>query len=470
MVATNAPIPPADQRIVLNGVDYETGGYLTPPVTPEELLGLARDDRDKTSREEQEYVKALDQKKSQPNLGFDANLEDLSEARWGVVFAEDEDDSVKQAVESLIQHRADQLGFQPPVLEYTPDITYVDFLAKNDVAAGIGEVEKVPYYLLIIGSPDKIPFRFQYELGSEYAVGRLDFLDAGGYRTYIEQLIDYETSQQVPTKKEAVFWGTANEEDSATALSSSLLVQPLHDGLDAKPGFAKQLFLGQEATKANLAATLARQQPPSLLFTASHGLGFRTADARQRKLQGALVTQEWEKDTPITPQAMFCSSDLGQTSNVRGLVHFAFACYGAGTPKQDDYSHGQSAVAPIIADFPFVADLPRTELSRGALAFIGHIERAWGYSFINAEDKPMIKGFERAVRRLLKGTPVGHALRDQHDRAVQLSHALLEDLNDMDFGKTLAPLVIAEKWKERNDARAYAVIGDPAARLRVEAM
>jgi hypothetical protein len=159
-----------------------------------------------------------------------------------------------------------------------------------------------------------------------------------------------------------------------------------------------------------------------------------------------------------------------QGGKVRGLVHFAFACYGAGTPKQDDFAHGRSSVAPIIAENPFVADLPRQELLGGAIAFIGHIERAWGYSFINAADRPMLTGFRRALKYLLRGYPVGYALRDQHDHAIQLSNSLLEELNEMDYGKKTDPLVIAERWKERNDARAYAVIGDPAARLRVKDM
>ncbi len=35
-------------------------------------------------------------------------------------------------------------------------------------------------------------------------------------------------------------------------------------------------------------------------------------------------------------------------------------------------------------------------------------------------------------------------------------------------GSKIPALEIANKWKERNDARAYALVGDPAASLRVE--
>jgi hypothetical protein len=459
----------SDDRIFLNGVDALTGGYLTPPVTVEELVALAQEDRRGTSEDEQKITEALRQRIEQgPTLGFDAeHLDDPAEARWGVIFAAGEDNNIKQALEPLIRHRADQLKIEPKVFEYRPGWTVTDFLVKNGVARGLGEVDKVPYYLLIVGDPEKVPFRFQYELDGEYATGRMCFDGPEGYAAYVEHLIDYETSEAVPNAREAFFWATANEGDRATDLSDRLLAQELFDRLSPKLGFAKQHFRGEEATKANLQAQFTRTKPPALLFTASHGLGYGRTDPLQRTLQGALVTQEWIPGDSITDEQLFGGPHLAKlgNANVRGLIHFAFACFGAGTPTQDDFSHGKSKVAPIIADKPFVANFPMELLKRGALAFIGHVERAWGYSFIGPTGTPQLTGFERAIDRLLKGLPVGHALRDMHDRGIQLGATLLEDLNDMDFGKIIPPVVIAEKWKERNDARAHILIGDPAARI-----
>ena len=179
-------------------------------------------------------------------------------------------------------------------------------------------------------------------MGAEYAVGRLSFETPEGYRNYVERLIDYETSQSVPTAKQALFWGTANENDQSTALSSKLLVKPLHDWLDGKFEVQTELYVAEAAKKQVLSEAFSPAQPPSLLFTASHGLGFQTPDADQPKLQGALVTQEWIPDTAVTDDNRFSSADISNNLNLRGLVHFAFACFSAGTSKEDDFSYGKS--------------------------------------------------------------------------------------------------------------------------------
>src|SRR5258708_2094613 len=245
----------ANERIFLNGVDALSGAYLTAPVTPEELLDLARAEFRQTSSAEQQFTKTLSYKRSQPHLGFDVHsLDDLSEARWGVVFATDEDERVKRALQPLIKHRADQLGFAPTIFEYKSGWTSVEFLANNGVGRGLGEVEKVPYYLLIVGDPTKIPFRLQYELDAEYATGRLCFDASDGYAAYIECLIDYETTSVVPSSREAMFWATANDGDRSTLLSSQLLVRPLFDRLNMARGFNRQLSLGPDTPKPSFAS------------------------------------------------------------------------------------------------------------------------------------------------------------------------------------------------------------------------
>jgi len=330
-----------------------------------------------------------------------------------------------------------------------------------------------------LGGPELIPFRFQYELATEYAVGRIAFKTSEEYRTYIDQLIKYETSASVPTERKIAFWSPANIEDQATSLSARFLVNPLYDDLDQQIDLKKELFIsnkpGWEASKNNLAGLLTRDKAPALLFTASHGLGHQLIDSEEKmRLQGALVTQDWEKGKPVTSDSLFSGEDLTKGANLQGMVHFAFACFGAGTPAQDDYEKETTSTSlrPFTSMYPFVSHLASQELVLGALAFIGHVDRTWAFSFIG-ERQLHLEGFERAIRNMLLGNrawPIGHCLRDLFDKALHLSKSLLEDFHDMKFGRTFPPQAIVNKWVERNDARAYTLIGDPAVRLRVNDM
>jgi hypothetical protein len=73
---------------------------------------------------------------------------------------------------------------------------------------------------------------------------------------------------------------------------------------------------------------------------------------------------------------------LGDSPALRGMLAFFFACYGAGTPRQDDFAHLATGAPVEIAPHGFLARLPQQLLKRGALAVVGHVERAWGCSFV----------------------------------------------------------------------------------------
>ena len=81
-----------------------------------------------------------------------------------------------------------------------------------------------------------------------------------------------------------VVW-VRNDDDLSTQLSTNQLVEPLAREI-TEPGWTIERVLGDSATKLHLRQLMGGPQTPSLLFTASHGMGFAPDDVRQVEHQG----------------------------------------------------------------------------------------------------------------------------------------------------------------------------------------
>ena len=85
------------------------------------------------------------------------------------------------------------------------------------------------------------------------------------------------------------------------------------------------------------------------------------------------------------PEHYLSAADVSDDASVGGMIAFFFACFGAGTPNLDQFRKdpNDASTAVKLAEQPFVAALPRRLLAHpngGALAVIGHVDRAWSFS------------------------------------------------------------------------------------------
>jgi hypothetical protein len=469
-------------RLAFNGVNGSTGSYLLDPMTVEELADLALG----TPMEEERLAELRWRRRDDRTLRLMPGIEprDLSQTGWAVVFAHDADPAVREALGELLDHRREQAsaghaGYYRELSGpdgHRPGESKDHFLARHGTGPGPVTPENFPYYVLLVGDPERIPYGFQSDLDVAYAVGRLHFQTLEEYERYARTVVEAEAAP--PTlPSTATFFGVAHRDDPSTQQSAALLVDPLAERLaGTRPTWQVQKVPRDQATRARLAGLLG-EEAPSLLFTASHGVGFDLGDPRQLPHQGALVCNEWPGpvlwgERPITEDCYVAGEHLGDCAGPPGRVALHFACYGAGTPRRDSFAHRRLGGfdRPEIAPHAFVAALPRRLLGRphgAAVAVIGHVDRAWGSSFQWPAAGPQLAVFQATVQEVMDGVPVGAAVEYFNERYAELSVTVSQLLYDAKYGKPPDPVRLAALWTANNDARGWSVLGDPAARLTV---
>jgi len=470
-------------ELVFNGIDGSSGGYLLPPLTPAIISAVVRgESQDPALLGELKRRHELATAGGHFGLigGIDAT--DLSETGWGVIFPHNASPALQEALSELIAWRREQATSRDERLfrvfagpdGYRPGETKFDFLTRHGLGPGPVDPAKIPYYLLIVGDPEEIPFRFQSQLDVQYAVGRLHFEDLEDYAYYARSVVQVERERSALPRK-ATFFGVQNPDDRATELSAQELIHPLAATFSAdESDWEVETVVGEQATKAALTERLGGQATPGLIFTASHGMGFPYGDPRQFPHQGSLLCQDWPGPVAwrqsIPEDFYFSAHDLGREARLLGLIAFHFACYGAGTPRLDEFAQQAFKVRSEIAPRSFLAGLPERMLSHpngGALAVVGHVERAWGYSFSWGRAGRQLGVFESALKQIFHGYPVGAALEFFNERYAEISTDLSVLLEDISYGKEADDLELAGLWTANNDARNYMILGDPAVRLAV---
>jgi len=469
-----------EDLLYFNGIDITSGEYLQPPISAADVCRMAQEEKFDSRHLNELEAKA---RSTEPHLGVEYGVDPtkLEEAGWGIIFPNNADPAVSEALKSLLSHRQAQAAKIKPSrykvyfgdAGYQPGESAEKFLVRGGAAPGPVDPDKIPYYLLIAGDPETIPFSFQHDLDVWYGVGRIHFDSIDEYARYAERVVAAETGA-ASLPRRAVFFATSD--DPTTALSCRDLVTPLAGMMrDDRPNWSIDAVLGDDAQKGRLRKLLGGDDSPALLFTGTHGGYLSADDPRQSQLQGGLVCQKRPHPSQWSESALgdfYCfAEDISDNALIPPMITFHFACFGAGTPRNNEFFDSPKNYLPAnLATRAFVAQLPKRLLGHprgGALAVIGHVERAWSCSFRWPGAGSQLGAFKSALRVLMDGHPVGWATEFLNQHYAGLSVILKNQLDDMRFGKLPDQKRLPFLWTANHDARNYAIVGDPAVRLPI---
>ncbi|MDQ1473572.1 MAG: hypothetical protein QOJ99_5052 [Bryobacterales bacterium] len=468
-------VTPHPATPVPNGVRADTGAA-RPPLSEDQALLIASPPAIVTVRSQAPEVLAV--------AGSVDDPADLTQTGWGILFASDADPRIKEQLQPLLDLRRKQVQdpklfrvFEGPT-GVQPGQSAGSWAMSRSVslAAPVDPRKGVPYYLLIVGTLERIPFEFQTLFDLQWAVGRLHFDDIADYGRYAQKVVAYEDPGFRPVQhKNAAAWLTRNPLDIATSMLSGAILEDFGgaDKLGERRGFSFDCFSGEQASKQQLQDIMRGNitgGPPALLFTGSHGAEWPMMDpAQQRRFQGALVTQAWSSGQPLDDTNQFSGDDVPADASLHGMIAFLFACYSGGCPAEDNFFFNPDGSKISVAPAPLIARLPQVMLSRGALAVIAHVDRAFTYTFEDLLGTPQCQTLRTPLEGLMKGQPIGLAVD-----AINLQWSTLAAQLGVALGGSVPsaqgpqPPFITNLYIARDDARNYMVLGDPAVRLRVK--
>jgi hypothetical protein len=254
---------------------------------------------------------------------------------WGLLLPENEaiSEGARAAAEDAPEPIRRLLDARPgsPVFRYRADTWgssylrryFADRAAHDTRITGGATGTKpghMPRYLLIVGSPEQVPWEVQFRLNVSVCVGRLD-LPPEGLGNYVDALIA-RWPESLGRSEAPVVWAVDHGHDDITWLMRRVIAEKVGEQFtaDDQIGERARLLMGDQATVANLTDALAAV-PPRLVITASHGmtgplddpvamardLGMLVDQNRQLLHPGPLL-ERWQPDGAIwyapTPAAL----------------------------------------------------------------------------------------------------------------------------------------------------------------------
>ena len=343
-------------------------------------------------------------------------------------------------------------------------------MAIGQSPEGLGR-ECIPRYLLIVGTPDQVPWELQYVLNAHYAVGRLH-LTGDALENYAAALRSHWGYSTTETKN-AVIWAVNQGASDITGLMRDAIAARVYAKLSSDTDLAAgTTFLDgsldplRAATAGLLARTLGSAKP-GLVVTTSHG---QTFPLDNLELLGAglglLVDQDY-KSVPV--------ADLLAEWQPDGAIWYAHACCSAGSSSQtffDGLSQEGSEVDRILKGVAKlgsrVAPLPTALLGakKPARAFIGHVEPTFDWTLRNPDSRQILTdSIQQALYgELYQPSPVGHAIRKCYDRLGSLYASYDADAVEFGRGGNTRDAMLKDLLCAR-DVQSMVILGDPTVAL-----
>jgi hypothetical protein len=470
------------------GVRYD-GRYAAHPVTPVELANMAQREEETplpgaTSLSRRLVNSILDYLKvnrlgefsfADPDL-----LADPGVSGWGVVYHESTPAGVREEVERLKQHRQGQ-----QLQDWGRGDTLSSWLEKYGIDSLHRDVPStLPYYILIVGKPQHIPFQEQFELSRLGPVGRLDFGDNPLLtRDYIDGLIEQE--QKAAVNRKVLLASARNPGDEATGLCSEVLIPYLADLLEADAqisgrGFSVEKFTQADCDRVGLANSPGEGNlSPVMQLLAGHGLCFPINDARQAVEQGSWIGSDW-RGGPVQSRMILAADEVGRAFQAAGSIVISLASYSSGTPQKSEFAqyynvfHPNRKIEVELAQVSFTASFPKRLLANrqdsrpaGTLAFVGLTDLFWPGAFCDVDrEKESSPVLGELLRGVLLGEPAGLALH-RFTGIIQACNADLAGYKNklgklkMEYAEKIGSL-----WLMRMQARGMVLIGDPVVKIR----
>ena len=415
-----------------------------------------------------------------------ANWQD-SRIGWGIVLRDSENGDGRdkaigaQAPEPIRKLLAARAG--SPVLYYTgnsdprlygrlrrysPEGTPADLRFSGNRGTG---PNAIPYYLLIVGSPEQIPWSAQYRMQSDAYVGRLD-LDPAGLERYVDALLSDWSDAKLDTRRPVV-WAVDHGPKDITRLMRKTIAEPLAQRFARDVGLEFDMAGGfhsdAQATHAMLINAL-EMRKPAFIATSSHGATFPLTNPHAMRMTLGLPV-----DNAMT---LLDIPALTRAWDPYGAIWYSHACCSAGTDQQSvfaglvkDYTTLAETLNAIAKVGACSAPLPRELLGgkRPARAFVGHVEPTFDWTL---RDKDTGQVTTQRIIDALYGElhvsarrPLGFSMQPYFRAVGGLMQDYTASVDDVDAAVPGADESARSNRLMAYDCLATVLLGDPTVKL-----